>query len=495
MFSFLTRFFQKNIPLEEIQPESTNRLPIDTIHSIAQEEDGLFFENFNLFYQDKRLKIDLLLFLPYRGLYFAEAISWDFTALQDMSIERSSQKSKKRASTHLEETASAIHQKLEDILSFDSTVCERFFWMNRLNEDEFDRLDPSFHALLPKERLIFNDSSKESIRYKLDSLAQKRDEPYSTLKIMGSLQSHTLILPSEENPYGQFLSEEQLTFLETDFTDTVTTLFGEHNSGKSSAIIRKALLTLLSNPKENVLIITPTLIGGEILRHELISLLEYGALSIDFNCLHFYTPRDTETLTQMDIFQSASSILCDDSHLLEKGFIDALLEHREKRWILLSMHNNYTPISNSSIIFYNHYQKNIHYRKLPANTTNVLMTLLLELRGQLLSSSPERVMVILESDKQLMLYKEGIDEYFDIKSRILSKEFSLQYQNLDNLILTTPEYTYGLHVAHVYFIVSDEIDNYTYALSRASESATIISVSKPEEVEDDLISISSAQES
>lgn len=473
MFSFLTRFFQKKSP--PIKEKSIpNRLQIDFFNLIAHEEEGIFFENFTLFYQDQQTTIALLLFLPYRGLYFGETITWDYETLQKATIEQSS---KKKSSTRLETTESAIHEKLEYILSFDSTVCERFFWMSALSEDEFDTLDPSFHSLLPKERLIFKDSSIESIHQKLKSFTTKQIEPYSSIKIIGSLQSHTLILPTDQNPYGQFLSNEQLTFLQTDYTDTVTTLFGEHNSGKSTLIIRKALLLLLSNPEEKVLIITPTLIGGEILRKEFISLLEYGALKIELTSLRFYAPNSNDKIEEMECFLSSSTILCDDAHIMEKKFIDTLINHRDKRWLLLSLFNIYAPINNSSIILYEHYQKNLITKKISSVREEALMNLLLELRGHLLATSEDTIMVILENEINLAEYKEAIDEYFEINCRILTREFSLQYQNIDDLILTTQEYTYGLHVAHIYLMVSDEEENYTYALSRASESATIISFS------------------
>ncbi len=475
MFSFISLFLpKKSPPTVDAQPP----IQIDFFYLIAQKEKGLFFENFNLFYQETQTIIDLLLFIPSRGIYFGESLTWDFKTLQGTCVERSSQQNK--SSTHLEKTHSAIHEKLEDILSFDSTVCERFFWMSHLREEEFDTLDPSFHTLLPKERLIFSDSSKESIYQKFDTLAPELNEPYSTLKIMGSLQSHTLILPSDENPYGDFLCDEQLDFLKTDYANTVTTLFGEHNSGKSTAIIRKALLHLLLYPKEKVLIITPTLIGGEILRNELISLVEYGALKIELSSLHFYTPHESEKIEDMECFQSASIILCDDAHMLEKSFIDTLLAERNKRWLLLSMYNNYMPISDSSLIFYNHYQKNITYKKIPCPAKQLLHTLLLELRLHLFSTSSNKIMVICDDEIKLHDFKEAIDEYFEVNCRIVNKAFSLQYQNLDDLILTPSENTYGLHLPHVFLIVSDEEENYTYALSRASESATIISFSNPQ---------------
>jgi hypothetical protein len=479
-FSFFNRFFPKqSLSDDQTEPSCDDTTQKELFRLLAQEEKGLFFDTFNLFYQESRTVIDLLLFLPDRGLFFGEKLSWSFKELEGASIERSAKKSKKTSSTHLEITETAIRHKLEDILSFDSTVCERFFWMNCLSEEEFDSLDSTFHELLPKGRLIFSDSSQESIHQKLNALAPKREEPYSTLKIIGSLQSHTLLLPTEEKPYGDFLSDEQQIFLETDYTDTITTLFGEHYSGKSTLIIRKALFSLLHNPKEKILIITPTLIGGEILRNELVSLTEYGALKIDLSSLSFCTPMSAETIHELDSFQTASIILCDDAYTMEQPFIDSLIEHREKRWLLLSMYNQYKPLSDSTYILHNNYQKNIIYTKVPASGKNVLLTLLLELRARLHSTSADKVMVMVPNDTHLADYKEAIDEYFDINARILSKEFSLQYQNLDDLILTTSENTHGLHIPFVYCIQSDEEKNYTYPLSRASECATIISSSNP----------------
>jgi hypothetical protein len=481
VFSFLTRFFSnRSLVCDEKLSKEVNLLPIDHLHRIAEEENALFVKDFSLFYQERHNIIDLFMFLPYRGICFGEEIDWDFEALSHATIESSSPSKKKDSTTHLAATESLISQKLEEILSFNTTVCERFFWMSALKEDEFDILGPSFHTLMPKERLIFSDSSYESIRHKIESIAPRLDFPYSTLKIMGSLQSHLLLTPTEDSPFGNFVSEEQQQFILTDYSDTLTSLFGEHNSGKSSAIIRKVLFTLLTHPKEKIIIITPNRIGSEILRHELISLLEYGALKIDLSLLTFHTPDESEKIHENDYFLSASSVLLDDAHLMKKQLLDTLIEHRGNRWILFSMHNDYRPISDSSVIFYNHYQKNIDYRKIPTSANQLLHTLLLELRRDLLSTSPERIMVMFENHQELHAYKEAIDEYFEINCRIVNKDFSLQYQNLDDLILTTHEYTYGIHVPHLYFVVSDQEENYSYALSRASESATIISVSNAE---------------
>ena len=480
-FSFFS-FFSKSTPSSPSPSQNVcndDSEQKEFFHFFVHDENGYFYENFNLFYQDTHVSIDLLFFIPYRGLLFGEKLQWNLEMLQGATIERPSQKNKKESSTHLETIQTAIHHKLEDILSFDSTFCERFIWLSCLREDEFDTLNSSFHELLPKERLIFSDSSKESIQQKLCALAPKLSEPYQKQKIMGSLQSHMLLAPTGEKSYGTFLSDEQKKFLETDYTDTVTSLFGEHNSGKSTVLIRKALLLLLSKPHEKILIITPTLVGGEILRNELIALTEYGALKVELASLSFCTPAYAQNITDLAGFQSASVVMCDDAYAMEKDFIDALITHREKRWLLLSFHNDYIPISDSTVMLHNNYQKNIPFAKIPSSADKALLTLLLELRVRLQSVNADKIMVILQKDERINKYKEAIDEYFHINARLLTPEFSLQYQNLDDLIITTTENAHGLHIPHIYLVASDESEHYTYALSHASESATIISISNP----------------
>ncbi len=479
-FSLFNSFFSKSTspsPSQSVCDDDSEQK--EFFRFFAQEENGYFYENFNLFYQDTHISIDLLFFIPYRGLLFGEKLQWDTQMLQGATVELPSQKNKAEPSTRLGRSEAAIRHKLEDILSFDSTVCERFIWLSCLNEDEFDTLDSSFHELLPKERLIFSDSSKESIHQKLCALAPKLSEPYQKQKIMGALQSHMLLVPTDEKSYGTFLSDEQKKFLETDYSDTVTSLFGEHNSGKSTVLIRKALLLLLNKPDEKILIITPTPVGGEILRNELVSLIEYGALKIELVSLTFSTPAYTQNITEFAGFQSASVVMCDDAYSMEKDFIDALITHREQRWLLLSFHNEYVPISDSTVMLHNNYQKNIPFAKIPSSADKTLLTLLLELRVRLQSVNADKIMVILQNDERINEYKEAIDEYFHINARLLAPEFSLQYQNLDDLIITTPENAHGLHMPHIYLVASDESEYYTYALSRASESATIISFSNP----------------
>ncbi|MBN2871247.1 MAG: ATP-binding protein, partial [Campylobacterales bacterium] len=380
---------------------------------------------------------------------------------------------KKKRTTRFDSVESAIHQKLKNVLSFDSTPCERFAWMEHLSEEEFDALDPSFHELLPKSRLIFSGESPSSARQKLERLAPFQSEPYSTLKVIGSLNAHTLLLPTPDAPFGAFLAEEQRRFLDTEFTDTVTTLYGASGSGKSTLILRKAIKSVLENPKHRVLIITPTLLAGELLRNKLVSLIDYGAFAIPMDAISFYTPQLSEPLRGMAVFEEASIVFCDDAYRMDSALVEMLKQQRKKRWLMISTAVEPDSIENLYVLL-NHYRDAKVRATVECTEENLMFTLMMELRKRLCDTPAHDVMVVLPEQSMLLKFKYAIDEYFHLNSRMLIPGFSLQYQNLDDLILATADSISGLRIPHLVLIVPENTDDYTFALSRASESATLI---------------------
>lgn len=474
LFSFFNRFASvhaKSSSEQTFDPQNQK----ESFMAVADESRGNFYENFKLYHHDTLTTIDLLLFLPNRGIYFGETLSWSPSELKGASVERSSKRTHKSPTTRLENSAWRLRQKLEDILSFDSTPIERFFWMKNLTETDFDELDPSFHELMPKGRLIFSDDSKAAIQRKFEALAPYQSEPISTVKVMGSLDAHTLLLPTPDTPFGAFLSDEQIQFLETEFTDTVTTLYGAYGSGKSTLLLRKAIKTLLSDPKEKVLIITPTLLAGELLRNKLISLMEYGAWNIPLDSISFYTPQSSPPLDGLPIFEEASVVFCDDAYRLESAFIQMLRQRREKRWLVFSTAVQADP-NEHLYLLNNRYRDAKHVSTLQCTQNTLLSTLLEALRKRLIDVSKEDIMIILPKQQMLPQFKESIDKALHLDCRTLIPGFSLQYQNLDDLILVTGDYVSGLRIPHLFLIVPDHSDNYAFELSRASESATIITL-------------------
>ncbi len=467
LFSFFDRFVPRKSPPATAQSDQT------VFHEIARQPESVFFSDFKLYLYDSVITVDLLLFIPNRGLYVGEKIPWRADELQDATVERSTPGGKKKRTTRFDTVESAIHRKLKNVLSFDSTPCERFAWMEHLSEEEFDALDPSFHELLPKSRLVFSGDSPSSALEKLEKLAPFQSDPYSTLKVIGSLNAHTLLLPTPDTPFGAFLSEEQRRFLDAEFADTVTTLYGASGSGKSTLLLRKAIKSILENPKHRVLIITPTLLAGELLRNKLVSLIDYGAFNVPLDAISFYTPQLSEPLKGLAVFEEASIIFCDDAYRLDSTLVEMLKEHRGKRWLVIATAIEPNSIENLWVLL-NHYRDAKVHATLECSREDLMFTLMMELRKRLSDTPSHDLMVVLPEQTMLLQFKYAIDEYFHLNSRMLIPGFSLQYQNLDDLILATADSISGLRIPHLVLIVPDNADDYTFALSRASESATVI---------------------
>ena len=475
LFSFLSylspsKSNNKNNPIDS----TITKNPLDfqkvLEHSIL-DVHGVLLQDFTLFCRNDTCTIDLLIFLPHYGLYLGEKISWKSSDLKGASVERASRKNKKLSTTHFESTEKMVHQKLEDVLSFDSTPIERFFWMEHLTEAEFDALDPSFHKLLPKERLLFADDDIQSIQDKLTLLGTYHDTPYSKLKVIGALTAHTLLLPTATDPFGAFLNDDQQRFLDSPLTQSILTLEGECASGKSTVIVRKIFRILLEDSYAKIVIITPTLLSGEMLRQELIALADFAVIDLDFSRLKFLSPKKLYApIYPGELTDNFSHIVCDDIQLMD---ITPCLDLKQKNIILSG------PIEKETA---NEYKLKKIYRNPSQNTIRfshtkgALYTLLSGLKNhmELLPNAP--VMIILPDETLLYEYKHAIDEHLNLESRILDESFSLQYKSLEFITLSTIELISAMSVSHCYLINIDPNSSlYLLALSRASESVTIIS--------------------
>ncbi|MCK9372843.1 MAG: hypothetical protein M0P91_06570 [Sulfuricurvum sp.] len=471
--SFFTRLTSSQ-PQQHHQPETAANLVLETF---VRNEGGEIYSDFHLFHNNNITPIHLLIFLPNFGIFLGERISWHPSELKNATVQRASRQIKRPSATRFEAIESRVRRKLEDVLSFDTTPIYRFIWLQNITEKEFDTLDPSFHQFLPKSHLLFSDETPESVQTKVYAIGDYQSEPYSFLKIIGALNSHTLILPSPLNPSGALLTPQQNLFLASRFQG-VTTLSGGEGSGKSTLLIRKALSLLLANPQERIMIITPTRLGGELLRNELISLLEYGAVRIDIGALSFYTPYcsnadNNNRIEDLKGFQDASIILCDDSHLLEAHLLQKLQHHQTKRWLLMS---TILPVLNeTAFTLSDHFRHLITPKLIYSKESRLLLTLLIHVRRQLLSSIPSELLIIVPSQEVLNTVKEAIDTYFHLNCRPITLSSSLQYQDLDSIIIATTDAIAPLCREHVLLLGCDPMDpNYSIALSRASESLTII---------------------
>jgi len=467
-FSFLRRIFSST-PKEPIINDTDDSIPLKIF---VIKEGGKFFHDFQLFHHSAITTIDNLIFIPHYGLFFGKTLEWKASELENATVERSSKQNKRPSATNLDGVEAKIRAKLEDVLSFSFTPVERFIWMKHLLEAEFDALDSSFHELLPKERILFADETLDSIRKKLGAIGEYQSSPLSSVQIIGALSTHTFILPTPDYPAGSILSPQQNHFLSLPLFES-TTLYGDYGSGKSALLIRKAMLMLLSNPNEKIALIAPTLLSSELLRDGFVSLMYYGAVSIDLNrVLFLHAPEEFDNIK---ILQDTTAIFCDDSYLMDKRFIETLKKKMATKILLFSSISEDTDSKTNVHLTYGYRNKPI-LNTLQCSEKGILPTLLSELR-KYTTDGGKGIILVLPDSSYIPHYKEPIDEYLGVNSRPLTLEFSLQYQNMDDLIITTTDCLSGVSGSHVILLTSDPSVDYTYPLSRASETATIITYS------------------
>lgn len=474
-FSFFSHFFASK------ETNTTASRIADTLHELVLDTDNVFLQDFTIFHHETMLNLDLLLFIPHYGLYVGEKNVWNIQTLKGTSVERLHRQNKKTSPTRMESAENSISQKLQDVLSFDSTPVECIFWMENLSKAEFETLDPSFHKLLPKERLIFHDNTAAEIQIKLYKLRDYQPDSLSTLKVIGSLKAHTLLLPSDSEPFGSFLSNDQQTFLDAPFEmGTVLTLSGPYNSGKSTAFIRKVMHYLLTYPNTSAIIITPTLLGGELLRKEFVALMEFAAVKCDLSLLHFHTPSPSDSIVTTRLFKESTLIACDDVHLLNPSLMDKILAGKGSKTLLQCGVTSAERIDNH--ILHAHYRNPTLHTVHFSHTKGALFALLSGLKKHLETTSGNLIMIILPNTQTIIDVKKAIETHLGIKCRVLNADFSLQYDNLKEITLSTPEFISGLNVPHSYLINLNPNDllYYPLALSRASETITIISESNLE---------------
>jgi hypothetical protein len=203
--------------------------------------------------------------------------------------------------------------------------------------------------------------------------------------------------------------------------------------------------------------------------------MEYGAWNIPLDSISFYTPQLSLPMDELSMFDEASVVFCDDAYRLESAFIQMLRQRRGKRWLVFSTAIK-PDLDENLYLLTNHYRDAKHISTLQCTQNTLLSTLLEELRKRLIDVPEQDIMIILPEQQMLPLFKESIDDALHLDCRTLIPGFSLQYQNLDDVILVSGDYVSGLRIPHLFLIVPEHSDDYAFELSRASESATIITL-------------------
>ena len=450
------------------------------IKSLAQHSDIEVFSNIEIFHHTAIHNIELLLYDATRGIYLFEIKRWSFDDLKNATVEKAQQQEKSNNTLAFEKTQDIIKRKFNEILHNDGVDLFNYLLMENLSAQEYEHLDDSLKSLLPKEKIIFSDSSTSDIFKKLESAAPAR-EPIPTSLIMGTLLTqYTLI---DDNGKLHLCNDEQREFIDIKINNSFN-LTGEAQSGKSSILLLKAIRTLFKKEVKRIVLIKPTILARDIAYKKLLEIIEHGIIELDPANIEILTPLEllnkhltklkkplASSLVGIDPkllqkpYNGADIILCDDAFALPQNFID-FIQHSQKNGAALFVNPTQPTSSLQTFTLHNSYEQKSHqFHILQTNPYPKAMQLV----HTLTQSDPQKTILIVSDKETYEHLQEDLETFIEPKTSNIDANLNLLEQNYNTIQLTTYDDVYELSADIVIAldISKQSLEKLRYALHRA----------------------------
>lgn len=239
-------------------------LLVKKIKNSAEEFNFLLYENVTIYHHDKNFFIPLLIVNPESGIYLFEYKDWTFDELKNSTIQKATNQESKDNSLAFDRTHTFLKQKFKELTHNEDVPIYNYLLMENLNSYEYKHLNDSFKELLPQNSVLFSDSNDGEISKKLKQVDKNIDIP-NIKDIVGNLLIQYSILSEDKELY--IATKEQIDFIESKSVGA-SKLIGKDGSGKTSALILKAISELLKNPKIKIVIIKPTVMACNIIKKD-----------------------------------------------------------------------------------------------------------------------------------------------------------------------------------------------------------------------------------
>ncbi len=484
-FSFLTSLFKKK--------SKTLALPdsflIKKIKRLNHSDSLLIYKNITIYHHSKSFFIPLLILDTCRGIYLFEYKKWTYAELKNATVSKATNQNSADETLAFQNAHEFIQTKFNELIHNDGVPIFNFLLMENLNADEHEHLNVSFKELLPKERVMFNDSSKKEIIQKLRDVSPINTNLPDVVNIMGNLLIQYLII-DEKNESIHFATDEQIAFIEHDI-DGVSILHARSASGKTSSILLKAILEKIKKPTLKIIIIQATTLACDKLKQRLINSIERAIIELDITSIEIITPIDLmnkhlEKLHKPKLelalfideklmkksFNEADLILCDDADLYESDFT-SYLRHIQKKSSLIIVQNHDESSSNNNYHFTENFRtagQNIILKKVNqyAKTLQIIAKLLKE-------HDAKDILIVSDNLNKKRLY-EDLEYFIEEKVILLDSNQNLLYQNLDSLILSS--YTQISSMESKFVILLDiaisPINEVIYALNLSTDTTYVL---------------------
>lgn len=489
---FLTSLFKKKSKSLTI-PDS---ILVKKLKSITESTALELYKDITIYHHIEKYLIPLMMLDVKRGIYLFEIKEWSYDELKNSKIEKAENQTASKDTLSYQKSQNIIDKKFNELTHHDSVPIFNYLLMENLNTDEYEHLDESFKELLPKNRVIFSDSSPEEIIQKLE-YAEISPSPLPPKEdIIGNLfVQHTIL---NDDLTLKLCNAKQIEFIESEISG-VKVLNVQNDTDKSTVLLLKTILEKLNKPDEDFIIIKPTRLACDILKKKLVDIVEHAIIEIDLTSIMIITPIELINMHRSKLrkeaivgkiiienslmhksFNLVELILCDDSNLLPDNFIEYLMHIQ----------------SNASLVLVNSTLKEAEYNFVQENTINKNIDIqfynanphakALQLISKLLQTVDAKDIVVVSNSLSKEKLNDDLEFFIKDKALLLDSSQNLINQNFDSLLLLTYSDTNALQAEHLIlldlcFTSQAEID---YALNMAKSSVSVIYEDNCKEIEE-----------
>ena len=472
--SLTSFFFKKNKTLTV--PDS---ILIKKLKNLSTQSNLLVYKDVTIYHHKDSYKVPLMVLDDLRGLYIFETKEWTFDELKNADIQKATEQDASTDTLAFDNTHTIIRKKFNELTHNDGVPIFNYLLMENLNANEYEHLNDSFKMLIPKEKVIFSDSLQSDIFKKLQASSAERKDLPSASSILGTLLVQYAILDNENEI--SICSNEQKNFIDKEL-NAYEELTGVSASGKSNLLLLKAIIELLNNTNQKILIIKPTILGCDILKKKLLDIVEHAIIEIDLTSIEILTPLELinqhqnrlgrDKLHSLDIddklmnkaFSVADLIMCDDSNFFSFEFI-SYLKHIQKKSKLVLVN---PKRENENFLLNKNFKeetRTLHFHKTNPHAKA------LHLISSLLNSGETNILVVSNSLSREKL-KDDLESFIKNRAKILESNIHLINQEENRLSLCTYKDVNALSANHIIlmdlcFTSKDEIE-YAFNLSNIS---------------------------
>lgn len=458
----------------------------NNLKEVCNENALLIYKNITIYHHTQNFFIPLLILDPTHGIYIFEYKTWDYNELKNATAKKSQNQAISDETLAFDRVHNIIRKKFNELTHSDGVAIFNFLLMENLSVEKYEHLDISLQELLPKNRVIFSDSSKEDILNNLKDVEEPEAPLPDVAYIMGNLLIQYLIISDDDTLH--LATSQQMDFIESQVKGHQT-IYGESGSGKTNAILLKTILYKLKNPNKKIIIIEPTTLACDILKQKLIKSVEHAIIVLDLTSIEIITPiillnrhlsKYNKLLLDKTLyidktlmkkkFQIADTIICDDSDLIGDEFT-LYLKHIQNKANLILVSNKET--SKADFIFEKSFYSsaiNIEFIK----TNPYAKTL--QIIAKLLKNDNAKDILVVSDELSKEQLHDDLEFFIEDKTVLLDSSKNLIDQNLETLILSTYSQISGISAKYVILLGVSlaSKEELCYAINSSKDSVYIL---------------------